>query len=96
MFEDLHWMDPSSRELLDRVMARLDQMPGLLIATCRGPNSSLTGRTGPRVSTLVLPRLGRRGAEALVRALAGPAPLVPDTLDEILERTDGVPLFLEE
>jgi len=45
---------------------------------------------------MVLPRLGRRDAEALVRALAGVAPLVPDTLDEILERTDGVPLFLEE
>jgi len=45
------------------------------------------------VSTLVLPRLGRRDAEALVRALAGPAHWCPTRLDEILERTDGVPLF---
>ncbi|MEA2912825.1 MAG: hypothetical protein QOJ15_4906, partial [Bradyrhizobium sp.] len=94
MFEDLHWMDPSSGELLDRIMARLDRMPGLLIATCR-PEFQPSWTNRPRVSTLVLPRLGRRDAEALVRALAGPAPLVPDTLDEILERTDGVPLFLE-
>ncbi len=95
MFEDLHWMDPSSGELLDRVIARLDQMPGLLIATCR-PEFQPGWTDRPRVSTLILPRLGRRDAEALVRGLAGPAPLVPDTLDEILERTDGVPLFLEE
>ena len=95
MFEDLHWMDPSSGELLDRIMARLDQLRGLLIATCR-PEFQPNWTDRPRVSTLVLPRLGRRDAEALVRALAGPAPLVPDTLDEILERTDGVPLFLEE
>jgi class 3 adenylate cyclase/predicted ATPase len=95
MFEDLHWMDPSSGELLDRVIARLDHMPGLLIATSR-PEFQPNWTDRPRVSTLVLPRLGRRDAEALVRALAGAAPLVPDTLDEILERTDGVPLFLEE
>ncbi len=95
MFEDLHWVDPSSGELLDRLMARLDRMQGLLIATCR-PEFQPSWTNRPRVSTLVLPRLGRRDAEALVRALAGAAPLVPDTLDEILERTDGVPLFLEE
>jgi predicted ATPase len=45
---------------------------------------------------MMLPRLDRRAGEALVRALAGTVALAPDILDEILDRTDGVPLFLEE
>src|SRR5882757_11032750 len=95
MFEDLHWMDPSSGELLDRMIPRLACLPVLLIATFR-PEFQPTWAGQPHVSTMALPRLDRRAGEALVRALAGVAPLVPDTLDEILERTDGVPLFLEE
>jgi class 3 adenylate cyclase/predicted ATPase len=95
IFEDLHWMDPSSSELLERFIARLDRLQGLLIATCR-PELQPSWTERPRVSTMVLPRLARRDAEALVRALAGTVALAPDILDEILDRTDGVPLFLEE
>jgi AAA ATPase domain/Adenylate and Guanylate cyclase catalytic domain len=95
MFEDLHWMDPSSGELLERIIARLDRLPGLLITTCR-PELQPSWTNRPRVSTMVLPRLHRRDGEALVRALAGTVALAPDILDEILDRTDGVPLFLEE
>ncbi len=95
MFEDLHWLDPSSGELLERIIARLDRLQGLLIMTCR-PEFQPSWANQPGVSTLILPRLGRRDSEALVRALADDVALAPDTLDEILERTDGVPLFLEE
>jgi class 3 adenylate cyclase/predicted ATPase len=95
IFEDLHWLDPSSSELVDRTIARLDRMPGLLIMTAR-PEFQASWIDRPGTSTLVLPRLDRRAGEALVRALAGSHALAPDVLDEILARTDGVPLFLEE
>jgi class 3 adenylate cyclase len=95
MFEDLHWMDPSSGELLDRIMPRLARLPVLLIATFR-PEFQPTWASRPHVSTITLPRLDRRAGEALVRALAGSVPLPDDILDEILKRSDGVPLFLEE
>jgi class 3 adenylate cyclase/predicted ATPase len=95
MFEDLHWMDPSSGELLDRIIQRLDRLPVLLIATFR-PEFQPTWAGQPHVSTMALPRLDRRAGGALVRALAGGVPLPADILDEILKRSDGVPLFLEE
>jgi class 3 adenylate cyclase/predicted ATPase len=95
MFEDLHWMDPSSGELLDRIIPRLDRLPVLLIATFR-PEFQPTWTGQPHVSMMALSRLDRREGEALVRELAGAIPLPPDILDEILKRSDGVPLFLEE
>ena len=95
MFEDLHWMDPSSGELLDRLIPRLDRLPVLLIATFR-PEFQPSWAGQPHVSTMALPRLDRRAGETLVRALAGGVPLPADILDEILKRSDGVPLFLEE
>ncbi len=70
MFEDLHWLDPSSGELLERVIARLDRLPSLLITTCR-PEFQPGWTSQPGVSTMTLPRLDRRDGEALVRALAG-------------------------
>src|SRR6267154_1300443 len=94
MFEDLHWMDPSSGELLDRLIPRLDRLPVLLIATFR-PEFQPSWAS-KHVSTMALPRLDRRAGEALVRALAGGVRLPAEILDEILKRSDGVPLFLEE
>ncbi len=79
MFEDLHWMDPSSGELLDRIIQRLDRLPVLLIATFR-PEFQPTWAGQPHVSTMALPRLDRSAGEALVRALAGGVPLPPDIL----------------
>jgi class 3 adenylate cyclase len=96
VFEDLHWMDPTSRELLDRTIARIEHLPVLLIATFR-PEFQPPWVGQPHVTMLSLSRLGRRAGAALVRELAGNAQGLPDDIiDEILERTDGVPLFLEE
>jgi hypothetical protein len=95
VFEDLHWMDPTSRELLDRIMARLDRLPVLLIATFR-PEFQAPWSGQAHVSMMALSRLGRREGAALVRQLVGATTLPTDVVDEILERTDGVPLFLEE
>ena len=96
VFEDLHWIDPTSRELLDLTLARIEHLPVLLIATFR-PEFHPPWIGQPQVTMMTLPRLGRREGAALVRELAGNAAALPtDLVDEIIERTDGVPLFLEE
>src|SRR5262249_39056829 len=96
IFEDLHWIDPTSREFLDSVLARTDRLPVLLVATFRPEfQSSWTGQT--HVTTLALNRLGRRDGAMMVRQLVGNTALLPqEVIAEIVERTDGVPLFLEE
>jgi class 3 adenylate cyclase len=96
VFEDLHWIDPTTRELLDRTIGRVERLPVLLIATFRPEFASpWTGQ--PHVTMLALPRLGRRDGAALVRQLIAKAPAVPpEIIEEIVERSDGVPLFLEE
>jgi class 3 adenylate cyclase len=95
VFEDVHWIDPTSRELLDLTLARIERLPILLIATFR-PEFQPPWIGQPHVTMMALPRLGRRDGAALVWQLAGAAELPADLLDEIIERTDGVPLFIEE
>jgi class 3 adenylate cyclase len=95
LFEDLHWMDPTSRELLDRTIARVEHLPVLLVATFR-PEFVPPWTGLPHVTMLALNRLGRRDGALLVARLVGNAGLPADLIDEIVERTDGVPLFLEE
>jgi class 3 adenylate cyclase len=95
VFEDLHWMDATSLELLDRTICSVEHLPVLLIATFR-PEFQPTWVGQPHVTMLALSRLGRREGAALVRELMGNTELPPDVMDEIIERTDGVPLFLEE
>lgn len=95
IFEDLNWMDPTSGELTERVLSRLDRLPVLLLATCRPDFQPRWSRHG-NVSTITLPRLDRRAQEALVRDLAGDIALPAPVVNTILDRSDGVPLFLEE
>jgi len=95
VFEDVHWIDPTSRELLDLVISRVARMPVLLIVTFR-PEFQPPWIGQPHVTLLALNRLDRRDVAALVLGIAGNAPLGGAVLDEIVERTDGVPLFVEE
>jgi class 3 adenylate cyclase/predicted ATPase len=96
IFEDLHWIDPTSRELLDLVMAGIDHLPALLVATFR-PEFQPPWTGQPYVTVMSLNRLGRGDGTAMVERLAGNAALLPsDVIAEIVERTDGVPLFVEE
>ena len=96
IFEDLHWIDPTSREFLDLVLARIDQLPVLLAATFR-PEFQPPWTGQPHVTVMSLNRLGRGEGAAMVECLAGNAALLPpDVIAEIVERTDGVPLFVEE
>jgi class 3 adenylate cyclase/predicted ATPase len=96
IFEDLHWADPTSRELLDVTVEQIERLPVLLIATFR-PEFQPPWTGQPHVTTFALRRLGREESYTLVRGLIGTAPAFSsDLLNEIVDRTDGVPLFLEE
>jgi class 3 adenylate cyclase len=95
MFDDIHWIDPSSRELLDRVIERVADWPVLLLAMFR-PEFQPPWTGQPHVMTLALTRLDRRDTAAMVANVAGSASLPPEIVAEIGERTDGVPLFVEE
>jgi predicted ATPase len=95
VFEDVHWIDPTSRELLDLTLVRVSRMPFLIVVSFRPEfQHAWSGQT--HVTTLVLSRLGERDGAALVEQVAGNAGLSRDTIDEIVERADGVPLFVEE
>jgi predicted ATPase len=96
IFEDLHWVDPTSREFLDLVLARIDHLSVLLVATFRLEfQPPWAGQ--PHVTVIALNRLRRSDGAAMVEGLAGNAALLPpDVIAEIVERTDGVPLFVEE
>jgi predicted ATPase len=95
IFDDLHWMDPSSRELLDRVTERVADWPVLLLAMFR-PEFQPPWTGQPHVALLTLTRLDRRDTATMVANVAGNATLPPEIVAEIAERTDGVPLFVEE
>jgi class 3 adenylate cyclase/tetratricopeptide (TPR) repeat protein len=95
VFEDAHWIDPTSRELLDLTVDRVRHLPVLLVITFR-PEFQPPWPGRAHVASLALNRLGERDGEALVHKLAGNAALTPEIVAEIVERTDGVPLFVEE
>jgi class 3 adenylate cyclase/predicted ATPase len=95
VFEDAHWIDPTTRELLDLTVDRVARLPVLLVVTFR-PEFQHTWTAQPHVNTLALNRLDGRDGAALVERLAGNAGLARETVDEIVERADGVPLFVEE
>jgi tetratricopeptide (TPR) repeat protein len=95
MFEDAHWIDPTSREMLDLMVDRVRRMPVLLIVTFR-PEFQQSWVGQPHVTMLALNRLDGRHIASLVLGLAGNIPLGSEVVQEIAERTDGVPLFVEE
>ena len=95
IFEDAHWIDPTSRELLDLIVERMHSLPVLLIVTFRPEfESPWTGQ--PQVTMLALSRLDRRDRTALVTEITGGRTLPQEVIEQIVDRTDGVPLFVEE
>ena len=95
VYEDVHWIDPSSRELLDMTVDRVARLPVLLLITFR-PEFVPPWTGQAHLTTLTLNRLGRREGAMLVERLAGNRALPDEITAEIVERTDGVPLFVEE
>jgi class 3 adenylate cyclase/tetratricopeptide (TPR) repeat protein len=95
IFEDVHWIDPTSLELLAATVERTPKLRMLLLVTAR-PEFTPPWPSYSHMTTVPLTRLGRRyGAELVARVTGGKA-LPKEVMDEILARTDGVPLFIEE
>jgi class 3 adenylate cyclase/tetratricopeptide (TPR) repeat protein len=95
VFEDLHWVDPSTLETLGVLVEGLARLRVLLIMTSR-PDFASPWPSYAHLTTIALSRLNRSDTAALARATAGGNPLPAAVLDQILERADGVPLFVEE
>jgi len=93
--EDTHWVDPTSLEVFGRTVDQIKTLPVLLIVTFRPEfNAPWAGRS--HVTSLALNRLGEREATAIIARLVGNKELPADVMAEIVERTDGIPLFVEE
>jgi predicted ATPase len=95
VFEDAHWIDPTSRELLDLTIEHIRRLPVLFIVTFR-PEFQPPWTGQPQVTMLALNRLDRHDRTALIEQIAGSTALPDEVIDQIAERTDGVPLFVEE
>ena len=95
IFEDAHWIDPTSLEAFGRTVDRIKTLPVLLIVTFRPEfNPPWLGQSG--VTSVMLNRLGEREAAAIIARLVGNKELPADVMAEIVQRTDGIPLFVEE
>ncbi len=95
IFEDVHWLDPTSLEVLGRSVDRLRTLGVLLIITYR-PEFEPPWIGRPYVVALTLNRLGEREIAALIDRVTGNKPLSDTVRQDIIERTDGIPLFIEE
>ena len=95
IFEDVHWMDPTSLELLAATVEHVPQLRALLLVTAR-PHFMAPWLSYPHLTTIALTRLGRRDGAALVLGVTGGKTLPKEVMDQILAHTDGVPLFIEE
>lgn len=95
LFEDAHWIDPTSLDLLERMIARAARLPVLLIVTAR-PEFQPMWVGQPHVTMLPLSRLGQHDSAGIVGGVARNKSLPDDIVEQILARTDGVPLFIEE
>ena len=95
IFEDIHWIDPTSLEALGRGIDRIKSVGVLLIITHR-PEFEPPWLGRPYVTALSLNRLGKREIAAIIDHVAGNHALHETMRRDIIERTDGIPLFVEE
>jgi class 3 adenylate cyclase/predicted ATPase len=94
-YEDVHWIDPTTQELLGLAVERIQRLPVLAIITIR-PEFRPPWSGQPHMSALALTRLGRRDGAALVDRVVGAKSLPAEVAGQIVGKTDGVPLFVEE
>ncbi|MEK6209390.1 MAG: AAA family ATPase [Pseudomonadota bacterium] len=95
LYEDLHWADPTTLEVLDLLIDRVRNVPLLIVLTHRPEFQSRWSEHG-HVTALNLAKLTRAQSGAMVSKIAGGKALPADLLEQIVAKTDGVPLFVEE
>jgi predicted ATPase len=95
IFEDAHWSDPTSLEAFGRVVDRTATLRVLLLVTFR-PEFVPPWIGQSHVTALTLNRLPRRAIDAMIDGVVGNKPLPASIRQDIIERTDGIPLFVEE
>lgn len=95
VYEDLHWVDPTSQELLDILLDQITDQPIMILATAR-PTFEYGFGGHPIVTKFVLNRLGKEQIGSIVAKLTGGKALPKEIMEIIAQRTDGVPLFVEE
>ena len=95
IFEDAHWTDPTSLETFGRVVDRVRSLPVLLIVTFR-PEFEPAWIGRPYVTALTINRLAPRDIEAMIDGVVGNKFIPTSVRHDIIERTDGIPLFVEE
>ena len=92
--EDIHWLDPTSAELLEHVIVRAQQFPIVIVLTCR-PEAKADWLRRSRAAVIDLAAIDALSAEAMAKEIAGSN--LPDaTLRSLVDRADGMPLFIEE
>jgi class 3 adenylate cyclase/predicted ATPase len=95
IFEDAHWTDPTSLETFGRVVDRVRSLPVLLVVTSR-PEFEPPWIGRPYVTALTINRLAQRDIEAMIDGVVGNKLIPANVRQDIIERTDGIPLFVEE
>jgi class 3 adenylate cyclase/tetratricopeptide (TPR) repeat protein len=95
LYEDVHWVDPSTLELLDLLVERIQPLHALVLITFR-PEFQPPWTGQAHVTALTMSRLGRRQGADLVARVTGNKTLPAEIVEQIVARTDGVPLFVEE
>jgi predicted ATPase len=94
-WEDLHWADPSTLEMLGLVLEQTPTVPMLHVLTFR-PEFALPWPSRSHMTPITLNRLERPQMEALITHLAGGKVLPAEVVEHIVAKTDGVPLYVEE
>lgn len=94
-FEDLHWVDPTSLELLNLIVKEVRELRALAIATFR-PEFSAPWVGEAHVSLVTFNRLNRTACTRIIAEVSGNKSLPTELVDQIIAKTDGVPLFVEE
>ena len=95
VLEDAHWIDPTTQELLTRLIDSIESARVLAIVTAR-PEFASPWAGRDHVASLALSRLGKTQCAEIVAGIAASQSVTADLLEEILAKTDGVPLFVEE
>jgi predicted ATPase len=95
LLEDAHWIDPTSLDVFSRLIDRLPGLRALLVVTFR-PEFAAPWVGHTHVASLQLSRFGRRQAAAMIDRVASGKALPAEVLEQIVAKTDGVPLFVEE